>query len=62
MKYESLPSPARKLEAQQVFQDLESYATFDRWIDAELEKLVARWIHRAAPNAQRAAFREKLGR
>ena len=26
---------------------------FSRWIDAELELLVSRWIHLAAPNATR---------
>lgn len=26
---------------------------FSLWIDAELEKLVARWVHLAAPNANR---------
>jgi hypothetical protein len=36
----------------------ESYAQFDRWLDDELEKLVARWAHTAAPNA----FRASLGR
>lgn len=63
MKHESIPSPASyKPDPQQICQDLESYAAFDRWMDEQLEKLVARWIHRAAPNAQRAALREKLGR
>jgi hypothetical protein len=27
--------------------------TFGLWMDAELEKLVARWVHLAAPNASR---------
>ncbi len=26
---------------------------FGRWLDGELEQLVARWIHLAAPNASR---------
>ena len=29
------------------------YAPFGRWLDGELEKLVARWIHLAAPAAAR---------
>jgi hypothetical protein len=29
------------------------YVAFGQWIDRELEKLVARWIDRAAPAAQR---------
>jgi hypothetical protein len=28
-----------------------SYQEFERWIDCELRKLVACWIHTAAPNA-----------
>lgn len=28
-----------------------SYQEFQRWIDGELRKLVACWIHTAAPNA-----------
>ena len=31
----------------------QALAAFGAWIDAELEKFVARWIHLAAPNAQR---------
>ena len=33
----------------------QALAAFGQWMDAELEKLVARWIHLAAPNAQRPA-------
>ena len=29
-------------------------ALFADWIDGELEKLVAKWIHLAAPNAKRS--------
>jgi hypothetical protein len=29
------------------------YSQFGQWLDAELEKLVARWIHLAAPSASR---------
>lgn len=32
-----------------------SYVQFDRWLDIELEKLVARWAHAAAPQALRIA-------
>jgi len=31
----------------------EPYAKFGEWIDRELDKLVARWSHWAAPNANR---------
>jgi hypothetical protein len=30
---------------------------FGQWLDVELEKLVARWIHLAAPNATRSVRR-----
>jgi hypothetical protein len=30
------------------------YDVFGEWLDAELEKLVSRWIHLAAPNASSA--------
>ena len=32
---------------------LRPYVEFIRWIDNELETLVARWAHTAAPNAMR---------
>lgn len=32
-----------------------NYELFTAWMDAELEKLVARWCHLAAPNAGRAS-------
>lgn len=34
---------------------LRSYAAFDRWMDEQLEVLVSRWMHAAAPNASRPA-------
>lgn len=34
-------------------QAVQSYAAFDRWMDAQLDELVSRWIHTAAPNASR---------
>ena len=33
----------------------QSLAEFGRWMDGELEQLVARWAHLAAPNASRRA-------
>lgn len=33
--------------------DASVYAPFEAWLDEELERLVARWIHLAAPNASR---------
>ena len=34
-------------------QDASVYAPFSSWFDEELKKLVARWVHLAAPNATR---------
>ncbi len=63
MTHESLPSKtAAKRDPNQILRELQSYAAFDRWMDEQLEILVARWIHRAAPNAQRAARRAHFGR
>lgn len=31
----------------------EALGVFGQWLDLELEQLVARWIHAAAPNASR---------
>ncbi len=33
--------------------ELKSFAAFDRWMDDQLTALVDRWIHSAAPNANR---------
>jgi hypothetical protein len=35
-----------------------SYEALGLWMDGELEKLVARWIHLAAPNASRSSRRQ----
>jgi hypothetical protein len=33
--------------------DARSYRQFTRWLDRELDRLVARWAHQAVPNAAR---------
>jgi hypothetical protein len=38
-----------------------NYDAFGLWMDSELDKLVARWIHLAAPNASRP-FRRRFGK
>ncbi len=43
---QNLPVPTTVAEEQ-------AYEAFGQWMDAELDKLVARWIHLAAPNAPR---------
>ncbi len=61
MTHEFLPSQASESKnADQIQKNLESFATFDLWMDKQLDELVARWIHTAAPNAERASF--KAGR
>jgi len=40
-------------EAAMVGTESASFQKFDEWMDAELDRLVARWIHTAAPNANR---------
>lgn len=66
MTHDFLPSPASENPAtdnngaDQIQKNLESFATFDRWMDEQLNELVARWIHTAAPNAECASL--KAGR
>lgn len=36
------------------------FTALDEWMDAELEKLVARWVHLAAPNASRIRLGKRL--
>ncbi len=36
-----------------VVEGSQSFDVFDQWMDSQLEQLVARWIHTAAPNASR---------
>jgi hypothetical protein len=36
-----------------VVEESQSFDVFDQWMDLQLEQLVARWIHTAAPNASR---------
>ena len=66
MTHEFLPTPATenpasaKKDTDQIQRNLESFVTFDRWMDEQLDELVARWIHTAAPNAERASL--KAGR
>lgn len=40
----------------------QTLAEFDIWMDDQLESLVARWIHTAAPNAGRSAILRGVGR
>ena len=42
-----------------IVEESKSFAEFDQAMDEQLERLVARWIHTAAPNASRVSRREK---
>ena len=48
----ALPAP-EDAQAEQLMLESESFQTFDRWMDADLSRLVALWEHAAAPNASR---------
>ncbi len=56
--FESSAASTKKLPtAEEVAKELETLAVFDQWMDAQLEALVAEWIHAAAPNSERAVKR-----
>ena len=42
-----------------VVEESKSFAEFDHAMDEQLERLVARWIHTAAPNASRVSRTRK---
>ena len=39
----------------------QSFEAFEQWMDEQLDLLVARWIHTAAPNASRESLRQQVG-
>ena len=43
-----------------VVEESKSFAEFDHAMDEQLERLVARWIHTAAPNASRVSRAQKM--
>ena len=51
MTNESLSQPVGDLETTLVVTESKSFTAFDEWMDAQLDQLVAQWIHTAAPNA-----------
>ena len=58
MAHESQSSPAsRERDAARILREMKSFAAFDQWMDEQLELLVARWSHAAAPNANRIVRR-----
>jgi hypothetical protein len=47
------PLTARDDEPTMVIVESQPFVDFDQWMDGQLDNLVARWIHLAAPNAAR---------
>ncbi len=47
------PPGPRDEDAALVALESQPFQDFEVWMDAELERLVARWVHAAAPNAAR---------
>jgi hypothetical protein len=42
-------------EPTMVLVESKPFVDFDQWMDEQLDELVARWVHTAAPNAARAS-------
>jgi hypothetical protein len=42
-------------EPTMVLVESKPFVDFDQWMDEQLDVLVARWVHAAAPNAARAS-------
>ncbi len=47
------PPAPRDEDAALVALESASFQVFEQWMDGELDRLIAQWIHAAAPNAQR---------
>ncbi|HEY5313382.1 MAG TPA: hypothetical protein VIK18_12720 [Pirellulales bacterium] len=54
------PLPGHQLQPDTALVEAD-VTVFAEWMDAELEKLVARWIHLAAPRAGRSSHGRGLG-
>jgi hypothetical protein len=52
-------SAARKVATTMVVAETESFVAFDQWMTGELDQLVAKWAHTAAPNALRGFLSER---
>jgi L-arabinose isomerase len=63
MTNDFLSQSAAKADATLVVAESKSFVAFGHWMDEQLDQLVARWIHTAAPNASRWERRQqRLGR
>lgn len=49
------PLTAQGVEPTMVLVESKPFVDFDQWMDEQLDELVARWVHAAAPNAARAS-------
>ena len=52
-------SPQEQEQTALVVEESKSFAEFDHAMDEQLERLVALWIHTAAPNASRVSSAQK---
>ena len=52
-------SPQEQEQTALVVEESKSFAEFDNAMDEQLERLVALWIHTAAPNASRVSRVQK---
>jgi hypothetical protein len=54
---------SRTADAALVAAESKSFVAFDEWMDDQLGRLVAQWIHTAAPNANRLeSIQRRFGR
>jgi hypothetical protein len=53
-------SPQEQEQTALVVEESKSFAEFDHAMDEQLERLVALWIHTAAPNASRVSRVQKM--
>ena len=45
-----------------VVEESQSFVDFELWMDSQLEQLVARWVHTAAPNASLPRIKSPFGK
>lgn len=45
-----------------VVEESQSFVDFEQWMDEQLERLVAQWVHTAAPNAALPRIKTPFGK
>jgi hypothetical protein len=45
-----------------VVEESQSFVDFEQWMDEQLERLVAQWVHTAAPNAALPRIKSPFGK